>query len=142
MSPLPLIDDTTLHICEAMRSALLSIRDRLDRAGVVLSGLCAVHCVLSVVLVSVLGLGGEVLLSPAIHRVGLMVAVLIGAVALGYGVKRHGKRGPLVLGGAGLALMACAILVGHGLPEAVLTICGVTLVASAHLWNVRKHTAC
>ena len=62
----------------AMRDALLSIRDRLDGVGVFLSGLCAVHCVLGLVLVTFLGLGGGVLLSPEIHRAGLALAVVIG----------------------------------------------------------------
>lgn len=47
-----------------MRSAFLSIRDRLDRVGVLLSGLCMLHCIAGIVLVAGLGLGGEVLLSP------------------------------------------------------------------------------
>jgi hypothetical protein len=115
----------------------LSIRDRLDGAGVVLSGLCAVHCLLGIVLVSALGLGGEVLLSPAIHRVGLALAVVVGALTLGLGVLRHGQTGPLAIGAAGLALMATALAVGHGLPEAVLTIAGVGLVATAHIRNLR-----
>lgn len=122
-----------------MRSALSAIRGRLDRAGIVLSGLCAAHCILGVVLVGVLGLGGEALLSPAIHRVGLGLALVIGLVSLGFGVLRHGRVGPLVVGGAGLALMAMAIAVGHGLSEAVLTVMGVTLVAAAHIGNLRRH---
>jgi hypothetical protein len=122
---------------EAMTRIYLSIRDRLDGAGVVLSGLCAVHCLLGLVLVSVLGLGGEVLLSPAIHRVGLALAVLIGALTLGLGALRHGRAGPLLVGGAGLALMATAVAVGHGPAEAGLTICGVALVAIAHIRNLR-----
>jgi hypothetical protein len=120
-----------------MRRALLSIRDRFDRAGIVLSGLCVVHCVLGLVLVSFLGLGGGVLLAPELHRVGLALAVAVGVLALGAGFARHGRSAPLMLGGLGLALMAGALAVGHGLPEAVLTICGVTIVASAHLWNLR-----
>lgn len=123
-----------------MRKALPAIRSRLDRAGIILSGLCAVHCVLGVVLVGVLGLGGEALLSPAIHRVGLGLALGVGLVSLGFGVIRHGRIAPLVIGGAGLALMAAAILVGHGLPEAVLTVMGVSLVAFAHIRNL--HAAC
>jgi hypothetical protein len=120
-----------------MRRALLSIRDRFDRAGILLSGLCVVHCVLGLVLVSFLGLGGGVLLAPELHRVGLALAVAVGILALGAGFARHGRSAPLMLGGLGLALMAGALAVGHGLPEAVLTICGVTIVASAHLWNLR-----
>lgn len=123
-----------------MRSALNTIRERLDSAGILLSGLCAVHCILGALLVGVLGLGGEVLLSPAIHRIGLALAVGIGAVSLGFGVLRHGRLGPLVMGGIGLALMATAIVVGHGLPEAVLTVLGVILVAWAHIRNISGHS--
>ncbi len=120
-----------------MPRAFLSIRNRLDRAGVMLSGLCAIHCIASLLFVSVLGLGGEVLLSPAIHRIGLALAVLVGAVTIGIGVRRHGQRAPLLIGAAGLALMACAVLVQHGAIEAVLTITGVALVATAHIRNLR-----
>lgn len=123
-----------------MRSAIIAIRNRLDRAGIILSGLCAVHCVLGVVLVGMLGLGGEVLLSPEIHRIGLAMALGIGAASLGVGVLRHGRIAPLLIGGLGLALMAAALFVGHGMPEAVLTILGVGLVAFAHIRNL--HAAC
>jgi len=121
----------------AMRDALLSIRDRLDGVGVFLSGLCAVHCVLGLVLVTFLGLGGGVLLSPEIHRVGLALAVVIGFVTLGISALRHGRTGPAVIGGLGIALMAAAVIAGHGPAEAFLTIPGVALVAFAHIRNLR-----
>jgi hypothetical protein len=89
-----------------MRDAMHSIRDRLDSLGIMLSGLCAVHCVLSIVLVSLLGLGGEVLLNPAIHRIGLALAVLVGMVTIGIGVMRHGRMSVLAIGFTGLSLMA------------------------------------
>lgn len=120
-----------------MRSTINSIRDRLDSAGILLSGICAIHCVLGVVLVGLLGLGGEALLSPAIHRVGLALALVVGLVSLGFGFLRHGQIGPMVTGALGLALMATAIAVGHGLPEAILTVLGVGLVAFAHIRNLR-----
>lgn len=120
-----------------MRDAILSIRDRLDRIGMMLSGLCAVHCVLGIVLVSFLGLGGGALLSPEIHRVGLVLAIVVGIATIGLGALRHGALGPLAMGTAGIALMASAIAVGHGLSEAVLTIAGVALVALAHMRNLR-----
>jgi len=121
----------------SMTFADLSKRDRFDRAGIVLSGLCAVHCVLGIIIVSALGLGGGLLLSPGIHEAGLVLAVLIGAASLGLGLVRHGRTGPLITGVAGLALMAAAIAVGHGFAEAILTISGVILVALAHLSNLR-----
>lgn len=120
-----------------MRAALLSIRDRLDRMGILLSGLCVLHCMAGLVLVGVLGLGAEWLLAPAWHRAGLALAIVIGAVTIGIGVQRHGRLLPLLIAGVGLCLMAGALLVGHGADEAVLTVAGVALVATAHVLNLR-----
>jgi len=120
-----------------MRATLSLIRNRLDGAGMMLSGLCAVHCVLGLVLVSVLGLGGGILLAPEIHRIGLGLAVAIGVLTLGLGAMRHGRLEPLAIGAAGIALMALALVAGHGPAEAVLTIAGVALVAAAHIRNLR-----
>lgn len=120
-----------------MRMAFVMIRDRLDRAGILLSGLCAIHCLVGLLLVTALGLGGELLLSPEIHRVGLGLAIAVGLVTIGLGALRHGRVLPLVVAGAGLSLMGSALAVGHGPMEAVLTILGVALVASAHVMNLR-----
>ncbi|MEY2942592.1 MAG: hypothetical protein RLY97_606 [Pseudomonadota bacterium] len=110
---------------------------RLDRMGVVLSGLCAVHCLAGLCLVMLLGLGGGVLLNPAIHEIGLALALVIGAVTLGFGALRHRRFGILLVGVLGLSLMGAALIVVHGPLEAVLTIIGVALLASAHLRNLR-----
>lgn len=120
-----------------MRAVFFSIRDRLDRVGITLSGLCLVHCLLGLVLVAVLGIGGEWLLAPVIHRAGLALAIAIGIVTIGLGVTRHGRLGPLVLAAAGLSLMAGGLFVEHGAKEAALTIVGVVLLASAHILNLR-----
>lgn len=120
-----------------MPQAFLSIRDRLDRFGVFLSGLCALHCLLGLLLVSALGLGGELLLAPAIHEVGLALAIVVGVFTLGLGMLRHGRTGPLAIGACGIALMATALATGHGPYEAVLTIAGVGLLALAHIRNLR-----
>lgn len=115
----------------------LPARDRFDRAGIVLSGLCAVHCVLGIVLVAVLGLGGGLLLDPSIHQIGLALAVAVGSVSLGMGMARHGRFAPLAIGAVGLAMMGGALAAGHGTAEAILTIMGVSLVALAHMRNLR-----
>jgi hypothetical protein len=115
------------------------LRGRFDRLGVLISGLCMVHCVAGLFLIGVLGLGGGVLLNPAIHRFGLVAAFLVGMFTIGAGALRHGHRLPLVLGTTGLALMAAAIASDHGTGEALLTICGVVLVASAHIVNMRRN---
>ena len=120
-----------------MRDSILSIRSRLDRLGIMLSGLCVVHCLLGAVLVAMLGFGGEAFLAPSIHRAGLALAVLVGLVTLGLGALRHGRMIPLAIGGSGIALMATGLAVPHGLPEAALTVSGVALVAAAHIRNLR-----
>ena len=120
-----------------MAEAFKLVRDRFDRVGILLSGLCAVPCVATLVLVAVLGLGGGFLLDPALHRFGLALAICVGGVALGLGIARHGRREPLAIGAAGLSLMTLALITGHGPAEAALTIAGVSLVALAHWRNVR-----
>lgn len=121
-----------------MGSSPSLIRGRLDRAGLLLSGLCALHCVLGVIIVAGLGLGGGIFLDPAIHRVGLVLATVIAAVAIGVGAVRHRRALPFVVAMTGLSFMGGALAVGHGVEEAALTVIGVTLVAAGHLLNLRK----
>jgi hypothetical protein len=113
------------------------IREQMDRAGMYLSGLCAIHCVLSLVLVAGLGLSGGFLLNPAIHRVGLLLATLVAAIAIGMGAMRHRRRTPVVVAIAGLCFMAAALAVDHGVGEAVLTVLGVAMVSIGHYLNIR-----
>jgi hypothetical protein len=127
-----------LHIKARMNDAMFGLRGQLDRVGVVLSGLCMVHCVAGLFLIGAFGLGGSVLFNPAIHRYGLMIAFAIGVITIGMNAFRHGHRLPLVLGSGGLLLMGSAVLVGHSASEAALTIGGVLLVASAHVINMRR----
>ena len=114
------------------------IRGRLDRAGVLLSSLCAVHCVLGIVIVAGLGLGGGLLLDPVIHRVGLLLATVIAGVAIGIGALQHRRAAPFVVAMTGLSFMGGGLAVEHGVEEAVLTIIGVALVSAGHLLNLRK----
>ncbi|MDP3550744.1 MAG: MerC domain-containing protein [Novosphingobium sp.] len=122
-----------------MSDALPTLRARLDRFGVILSGLCLIHCVAGVFLVGVLGIGGGVLLDPDWHRWGLAFALVIGALTIGLGALRHGRFLPLMVGSTGLALMGGAVAVGHGTEEVVLTVIGVVLVAAAHVINIRTN---
>ncbi len=115
-----------------------SLRRRLDQIGLGLAGLCAVHCLATLVVISALGLGGHFFLfDENIHRIGLALALAIAAVAIGWGVLRHGRVLPFVIAVGGLALMAVALAVPHGANEFLLTLAGVALVSLGHLLNLR-----
>tara|TARA_B100000678_G_scaffold187992_1_gene157216 strand:- start:281 stop:688 length:408 start_codon:yes stop_codon:yes gene_type:complete len=117
----------------------ISNRIRLDAVGIALSALCAVHCVLTIVLISALGFAGGWLLSPELHRWGLVAATVIAGVAIGVGAIRHRRRMPFVVAMTGLTFMGGALAAPHGIEEAVLTIIGVGLVSAGHILNLRHH---
>lgn len=112
-------------------------RDLFDRLAIGLSALCLVHCAASVLLVAMLATAGGFLLHPAIHEFGLGLAILLAIVGLGRGFLHHRRRAPMILGTAGIALMATALSVPHGVYEAGFTMLGVGCVAVAHFLNRR-----
>ena len=120
-----------------MASTSSPSQGRFDRLGIVLSGLCVAHCLLGLIIVAGLGLGGGLLLEPAIHRVGLVLATLVAALAIGVGALRHGRPVPLAVALIGLGCMGGALAAGHGPAEVVLTVIGVLLVGAGHLLNLR-----
>jgi uncharacterized membrane protein len=109
----------------------------LDRWAIGLSGLCLAHCVGTAVLVALLSSAGGMLLHPAIHEIGLSIAMLFGAIALGQGVLRHGYAVPAWVGSLGLGVMAGALTMEHGETETIYTIIGVLIVALGHDLNRR-----
>ena len=112
----------------------------LDRLAIGLSGLCLAHCILSAVIVTVLATAGGFLLHPAIHEVGLMLAMSLGAIALGRGVFQHGYALPVWVGSLGLGVMAGALTLPHeGGYETIYSILGVMIVALGHDLNRRAH---
>lgn len=111
---------------------------RFDRLAIGLSGLCAVHCLASAVLVALAASAGGLLLNPAIHEVGLVLAILLGAFALGRGIFDHGFMLPSAIGGLGLGVMAGAISLPHdGGNETLFTLIGVAILALGHDLNRR-----
>jgi hypothetical protein len=113
---------------------LTSETARLDRIAMGLSGLCVIHCVATATLVALLASAG-VLGSPAIHEVGLTLAMIIGAYALGRGLLQHGFLLPALVGSLGLSVMAVALTLPEGGHEAVYTVTGVIILALGHRLN-------
>jgi hypothetical protein len=109
---------------------------RLDRLAMGLSGLCLVHCLGTAVLLAVVASAGGFLGAHIVHEVGLTLAMVMGAIALGRGILEHGYSMPSAVGGLGLGVMAGALTLPHDGTEALYTIVGVTILALGHRLNL------
>jgi hypothetical protein len=114
---------------------------RLDRIAMGLSGLCAVHCVATAVLLGLLASAGGLLGRPVIHEVGLTLAMFLGAIALGRGFREHGFALPALVGVAGLGTMAYAMTLHESGYEPAITILGVSMLALGHRLNMMAKQA-
>jgi hypothetical protein len=109
---------------------------RLDRLAMGLSGLCLVHCLATAVLLGLVASAGGFLGRPIIHEVGLTLAMILGAIALGRGVVEHGFMLPSAVGALGLGVMAGALTLHEGGHEPLYTVVGVMILALGHRLNV------
>jgi hypothetical protein len=116
--------------------------NRLDRIAMGLSGVCVVHCVATAILLGLLATAGGILGQPIIHEVGLTLAMILGAIALGRGVREHGFMLPAAVGFAGLVMMAYALTLHETGLEPVYTVAGVMTLALGHRLNLmaREHS--
>ena len=103
--------------------------------AITLSGLCVVHCLATAVLLGLVSAAGGMLGAPIIHEVGLSLAMMLGALALGRGVYEHGFMMPSAVGGLGLGVMAGALTMPHDGGEALFTVLGVSVLALGHQLN-------
>lgn len=109
--------------------------NRLDRYAIGLSGLCLVHCLATTVLLALVSAAGSMLGAAWIHEVGLGLAMIMGAIALGRGILEHGYSMPSAVGGLGLGVMAGALTLPHDGTEALYTVVGVGILALGHRLN-------
>lgn len=110
-----------------------------DFSAIGMSGLCLVHCLASGVFIA--GLSAVSFAVPASHEFHiftLAVAAPLAIWALARGWRRHRRILPPILGAIGLGFMAVGVLPSLvGLPEVVLTVIGVSVLAVAHALNWR-----
>ena len=94
------------------------------------------HCVATAVLLALLASAGGMLGAPIIHEVGLSLAMILGAIALGRGIREHGFILPCIVGFAGLGIMGYAMTLHESGLEPVFTILGVAVLALGHWLNL------
>ena len=125
------------------RKIITPIFGKLDKAGIMCSGLCAIHCML----IPIIGL-----VSPAIAgffenewiHIGLLVPLaLIAILAFSRGLKLHKKNHPVILGSIGIVVLSMAVAFETLLKieiehlEITLTIIGCVFLISAHIFNIK-----
>jgi len=117
---------------------------RLDGAGMTASILCAIHCAVVPLLITVLPLAGlGFLANPFIEWSMIIFAAFIGSYAIGLSyVRIHHRLPPVLLLIAGFLV----IIVGHvfvsGWHEAIVVPLGGLLIATAHFFNFRYTGMC
>lgn len=118
--------------------------DWLDRAAVGASAACLLHCVALPLVLAALPFVGTALFVPeSFHRWMLGFAVPVALLALVAGRASHGRNHPLILGVAGLTLLAIgAVLLSEGALETGITVAGGIALASAHGMNARLRRTC
>lgn len=123
----------------------------LDKTGIWLAIVCAIHCLLVPVVLPTLSLVGLSFLgADMIERGILMVSALIGGVAISIGTKHHKSGLPIILLIAGVVLYFHKHQIGHHFGhgwEVPVVLVGAALLISAHVLNlhlcrVRKASNC
>jgi hypothetical protein len=109
----------------------------MDRVGIALSGLCLVHCLASAIFLAMVASAGGLLLDPIVHEIGLVLAIMLGTLALGRGILEHGFMMPSAVGGLGLGVMTGSMMLEHGGSSTVYTVIGVLILALGHDLNRR-----
>lgn len=126
----------------ATQSAIQAENGFWDRAALTLSGLCIAHCLAAMALLATLSSFGILLMAPIFHEIGMVLAIILGVIALGRGMISHGRMPPALIGGMGLGLMALALTMPHGTEEVAMNVAGVLILAIAHIWNLRASRRC
>ena len=109
-----------------------------DRVGMVASTLCAIHCVATGLLAGASGVGA-LFADERLEIAFCVCAVTVALAALIRGSRRHRSWIPGSVGSSGIALLAlarCARL-ENAVAETALSVAGGTLLAGAHLLNLR-----
>ena len=115
-----------------------------DQIGIWASSLCAAHCLLTPIVLSLSAVSVHFLPSEErIHRILAVSIALVGAIALVKRYRSHRRLRVPMLMAIGLALIFCGAWFGDRLPshaaEVAVTLIGSAFMIAAHRTN---HTFC
>ena len=112
-----------------------------DRFGATASFLCAIHCALLPLVIAVLpAFGLEFLADHRFERAFIAFAGLLALTTLVVGFRRHQRFGAFWFLAPGICLLVAGIVIDFdqaSIPHAICVAIGGTLVAFAHMTNLR-----
>lgn len=117
-------------------------RQYLDTVGVLLSGICMLHCLALPILLTLFPILHISLLDETTFHLIMIVFILpISSVALTIGCRQHKDLLTLALGITGLSILTLTAFFGHQLfgltGERLVTSLGSVILAGAHIQNFR-----
>ena len=125
----------------------MNLQSNWDRLGIVLSLLCAIHCVLTPLIILSLPIMARYYLGNSFFHLALALMIIpVGVFAFVVGYRHHRKFQVLLLGIPGLIFISFVPYAVHqmGIPlnEPLLMVVGSSLLISAHWINQRAHQSC
>jgi hypothetical protein len=115
-------------------------RRYMDKAAVVLSGVCMLHCLALPIALTILPIVNVTLLDESTFHLIMMAVILpISVIALTIGCRQHKDKLTLVLGSIGLVILTITAIFGHDMlgltGERAVTSIGGLILAAAHIQN-------
>ncbi len=129
------------------------MQERYDKFAILLSGICALHCIAAPIIASIVPLltatvhHGEGIHEFWFHQFILLFILPVSLIALVTGFKTHHKIVPVMIAGLGLtiltstALFAEHLLANHTIThegETMLTVIGGIVHALGHILNLQS----
>ncbi|TDP27849.1 MerC mercury resistance protein [Idiomarina aquatica] len=116
----------------------LSKQKRLDRAGMWITTLCAIHCLLLPLILPLLALAGLAFIGEDLLENSILgLSVAVGLWSLIGGARKHGEWRLLVPLLAGALIYSQRDILGH-LGEPFIILLGASLIIYAHWSNLRR----
>jgi hypothetical protein len=130
-----------MYICGMKKGKYTS---RLDNAGMTASILCAIHCAIVPLLITMLPLAGlGFLANPLIEWSMIIFALCVGTYAIGLSYFRtHHKPLPAILLITGFLVIIAGHVFVHDWHEAIVVPIGGFLIATSHFFNYRYSAKC
>ena len=115
----------------------------LDKFGIILSGVCMVHCLIAPVIVTLLPILSLNVLAEHLlfHTLMLWLVLPTSCIALFLGCRKHKKMSILATGILGMSILVATAIFGHDLfgerSEKIVITIGGMIIALSHYLNFR-----